>query len=67
MSILTYYDFYNPLEPSQKAVGIDVEILSFAALSDGTFIENPRFYIKEEKNLTKVQRKHSNKHTRLGL
>jgi putative transposase len=31
----------------------------FAALSDGTFIENPKFYAKEQKNLAKVQRKHS--------
>ena len=59
VSILTDYDFYNPLETSDKAVGIDVGILSFAALSDETFIENPRFYFKEEKNLAKFQRKHS--------
>jgi putative transposase len=59
VSILTDYDFYNPLEHSDKAVGIDVGILSFAALSNGTYIENPRFYVKEEKNLAKVQRKHS--------
>jgi putative transposase len=58
VSILTDYDSYNPLEPSDKSVGIDVGILSFAALSDGTFIENPRFHVKEEKNLAKVQRKH---------
>ena len=59
VSILTDYDFYNPLEPCYKIVSIDVGILSFAALSDGTFIENPRFYVKEENNLAKVQRKHS--------
>jgi putative transposase len=59
VSILTDNDSYNPLEPSDKAVGIDVGILSFAALSDGTYIENPRFYVNEQKNLAKVQRKHS--------
>ena len=59
VSILTDFDYYNPLEHSDKLVGIDVGILSFAALSDGTYIENPRFYVKEEKNLAKVQRKHS--------
>ncbi len=59
VSILTDNDSHNPLEPSNKAVGIDVGIHTFAALSDGTFIENPRFYIKEQKNLAKVQRKHS--------
>lgn len=59
VSILTDQDSHNLLEPSDKSVGIDVGLTSFAALSDGTFIENPRFYVKEQKNLTKVQRKHS--------
>ena len=59
VSILTDNDSYNPLEPSDKSIGMDVGILSFAALSDGTFVENPRFYAKEQKNLAKVQRKHS--------
>jgi putative transposase len=59
VSILTDNDSYNPLEPLHKFIGIDVGILSFAALSDGTFIENPRFYVNEQKNLAKVQRKHS--------
>jgi putative transposase len=59
VSILTDNDSYNPLERSDKAVGIDVGILSFAALSDGTYIENPRFYVNEQRNLAKVQRKHS--------
>ena len=59
VSILTDFDSYNPLKPSEKSVGIDVGLLSFAVLSDGTFIDNPRFYVKEEKNLSKAQRKHS--------
>ena len=59
VSILTDNDSYNPLEHSDKSVGIDVGILSFAALSDGTSIENPRFYVKEENNLVKIQRKYS--------
>ena len=59
VSILTDNDSYNPLEPSDKSVGIDVGIHMFAALSDGTFIENPKFYAKEQRNLAKVQRKHS--------
>src|SRR5579883_2624161 len=32
---------------------------TFATLSDGTEIDNPRFFRKEEKALAKVQRKHS--------
>jgi putative transposase len=57
VSILTDYDSYQPLERSDKAIGIDVGLLSFAALSDETFIENPKFYVSEEKNLAKAQRK----------
>jgi putative transposase len=34
-------------------------IRTFATLSDGTEIDNPRFFRQEEKALAKVQRKHS--------
>src|SRR6266705_276097 len=46
-----------PENPEQ--VGIDVGLKTFATLSDGTEIENPRFFRKEEKALARVQRKHS--------
>lgn len=46
-----------PESPSQ--VGVDVGLKTFATLSDGQEIENPRFFRKEEKALVKVQRKHS--------
>ena len=46
-----------PEVPSQ--VGIDVGLKTFATLSDGTEIANPRFFRKEEKALAHVQRKHS--------
>jgi putative transposase len=59
VSILTDVDNYQPLEHSDNSVGIDVGILSFAALSDGTFVENPIFYVNEQKNLAKVQRRFS--------
>jgi putative transposase len=59
VSILTDNDSFNPLEPSDKSIGIDVGLTTFAALSDGTFIKNPKFYVKEQKNLAQVQRKHS--------
>jgi putative transposase len=42
---------------SDKAVGIDVGLKTFAYLSDGATIENPRFFRQEEKNLAKAQRK----------
>ena len=47
----------KPLPPSDEAVGIDVGLKTFAALSNGEFIENPRFFRKEEKALAKAQRK----------
>jgi putative transposase len=46
-----------PNNPEQ--VGIDVGLKTFATLSNGEEIENPRFFRKEEKALAKVQRKHS--------
>lgn len=45
------------LPPSEEAIGIDVGIKTFAALSDGTFIENPQFFRTEESALAKAQRK----------
>ncbi len=42
---------------SDEAIGIDVGLKTFAALSDGTFIENPRFFRTEENALAKAQRK----------
>ncbi len=59
VSILTDIETYQPLEHSDKSVGIDVGILSFAVLSDKKCIPNPRFYVQEEKALVKVQRKYS--------
>jgi putative transposase len=48
----------EPVVPeSDKEVGIDVGLKTFVYLSDGTTIENPRFFRLEEKNLAKAQRK----------
>ena len=41
----------QPLPESEAAVGIDVGLSSFAVLSDGSEIENPRLYQKEQKRL----------------
>ena len=46
-----------PLVGNKMAVGIDVGIERFATLTDGTFINNPRFFKNEEKALIKAQRK----------
>ena len=40
-----------------SVVGIDVGLASFATLSNGEKIDNPRFFRKEEKALAKAQRK----------
>lgn len=46
---------------SYEDVGIDVGIAQFAALSDGSFIENPRYYRQAEQNLAKLQKSLSRK------
>ena len=48
----------DPLPASEKAVGVDVGLESFATLSNnGEKIPNPRFFRKDEKALARVQRK----------
>ncbi len=49
----------NPLPASSEQIGIDLGLKSFATLSDGSKIANPRFFKKEEKVLAKAQRKFS--------
>lgn len=50
---------YDPTPAPQKesVVGIDVGLESFATLSNGEKIENPRFFRTDEKALAKAQRK----------
>ena len=45
------------LEPSAEAVGIDMGLKTFAALSNGEFIDNPRFFRQDERALAKAGRK----------
>jgi putative transposase len=47
----------TPLPASDKCVGIDMGIEKFAALSDGTFIENPRYYECGQAELRRAQRR----------
>ena len=49
------------IEAENEHVGIDVGIENFATLSNGTKIENPKFLIKSEKKLTRLQRQLSRK------
>ena len=47
----------EPLPASSESIGIDVGLNQFAALSDGTFVANPRFFRRDEKALAKAGRK----------
>jgi len=49
---------YEPVAKavSDKAVGIDIGIQSFAVLSDGVIVENPKYLQKTEKKLIRKQR-----------
>jgi len=47
----------EPLAFNQQAIGIDMGLESFATLSNGAKVENPRFFRRDEKELTKAQRK----------
>lgn len=48
-----------PLPVSSETVGIDVGLTTFATVSDGTEVENPRYYRHAQKQLRKAQRKAS--------
>lgn len=45
----------TPLPEAQSEVGIDLGITHFAALSDGTFIDSPRFFRKAQADLKRKQ------------
>ncbi len=45
-----------PLPEVQSEIGIDLGVTHFAALSDGTFIDSPRFFRKAQKDLKRKQR-----------
>ena len=64
------FDASSTFHPSEEEVGIDLGIHCFAALSDGTFIENPRIYrtaeaaIKEAHQRIARRKKGSHRRTR---
>src|SRR5258706_616435 len=47
------------LPECRAQVGLEVGLKTFATLSDGTAVDNPRFFRQEDKALAKVNRKHS--------
>ena len=59
VSIQTERDVPEPVHPSQSAVGIDMGVVHFATLSDGSSIKPINCYRKYEKKLATLQRKMS--------
>jgi len=53
--------FEEPEYSNNNAVGLDIGIKSFASLSDGTVISNPRHLLNSEKKLKREQRRLSRK------
>jgi putative transposase len=47
----------KPLHASAEKVGLDVGLTAFVTLSDGTEIENPRYYKEAQARLRLAQRK----------
>lgn len=47
----------QPLPQSDAVIGTDLGIENFAALSDGTMIQNPRFYQNAQAELRRAQRR----------
>jgi len=45
------------LQPSDEMVGVDMGIKNFAVLSNGEFIDNPKFLLADEERLKKAQSK----------
>ena len=56
----TNVDFPQYQKTNQN-IGIDLGLVDFAIMSDGTKIDNPRFYEKSEKKLARLQRELSRK------
>lgn len=47
----------EPLHFTGASIGVDMGLKSFITLSNGDQIDNPRFFVHEEKALAKSQRK----------
>jgi putative transposase len=61
VAIQTEREVETPVHPSQSAVGIDMGIACFAALSDGAMLTPLNTFRKHEKKLATLQRKLSRK------
>jgi len=54
----------EPLPQTGKIVGIDLGLMTYVQCSDGTKIDKPRFFKKEQKELTRIQNKVQSKKTK---
>jgi putative transposase len=54
----------NILPASMKEIGIDVGIKSFAVMSDGQTVDNPKYLKQSEDKLKELQKQYSKKRTR---
>ena len=57
VSILTEREVVEPIHPAKSSIGIDMGVVRFATLSDGSTIEPLNSFRKYEKKLAKLQRK----------
>jgi len=57
ISVQTEMDVPNPVHPSQSSVGIDVGIVKFATISDGTWINPVNSFRKWEEKLAIAQQR----------
>lgn len=48
---------FEPLLPTDKVIGVDLGLKSFAVYSDGQVVDNPRFFRQDEAELAKTQRR----------
>lgn len=48
---------FDPLLPTDKVIGIDLGLKSFAVYSDGQVVDNPRFFRQDEEKLAKAQKR----------
>ncbi|EFH85742.1 IS200/IS605 family element RNA-guided endonuclease TnpB [Ktedonobacter racemifer] len=60
ISLLVEEDIAH-LPCNEKAIGADLGLKSFVALSSGEIVGNPRFFAKDEKHLARAQRRHAKK------
>ena len=55
--LLSETPFVNSKKKTKKQVGIDLNLENFLMTSDGTVVDNPKFYRKAKKKIAKAKRK----------